>query len=98
MRITLDISPFVHQHAGLGRYAGELFAALRRVAPQHPYLGLYYSPKPLPIGPPLSGIESARVPLGPKPWRMSVLLAYSAGLNMDRWLPSSDIFHGTDHL
>lgn len=98
MKITLDISPWVHHHAGLGRYAGELSAALMRIAPQHEYLGLYHAPRAMPIEGELRSMKTARVPLGAKPWRMSVLVAYYARLNMDRWLPACDIFHATDHL
>lgn len=98
MKITLDISPYVHHHAGLGRYSGELLNALRQIAPQHEYLGLYHATRELPVEGELSSVKTFRVPLDAKPWRMSVLLAYSARLNMDRWLPAGDIFHGTDHL
>ncbi|MBI4673354.1 MAG: glycosyltransferase family 4 protein [Chloroflexi bacterium] len=98
MRITLDLSPWVHHHAGLGRYAGELSAALMRVAPQYEYLGLYHAPRVIPIEGELRSMKTARVPLGAKPWRMSVLLAYYLRLNMDRFLPATDIFHATDHL
>src|SRR6266496_1193514 len=98
MQITLDISPYVHRHAGLGRYSGELLDAMRHLAPQNEYLGLYHSSAPIPSESLPRDLKTFRVPFGAKPWRMSVLLAYYAGLNMDRWLPAGDIFHGTDHL
>lgn len=98
MKITFDISPYVHHHAGLGRYAGELLAAMQEIAPQNEYLGLYHATREMSVDGELHDLKTTRVPLGAKPWRMSVLLAYYARLNMDRWLPSSDIFHGTDHL
>ena len=98
MRITLDLSPFVHHHAGLGRYAGELTAALARVAPQHEYIGLYHATREIPIDGELRNLKTARVPLNAKPWRMSVLLAYYARWNMDHHLPACDLFHATDHL
>lgn len=98
MRIAVDISPWVHHHAGLGRYAGELVAALTRVAPAASLVGLYNSPRPLALEAPLAQLETAHVPLNAKPWRLSVLLAYLLRVNMDRWLPSADVFHATDHL
>lgn len=98
MRVTLDISPFVHHHAGLGRYAGELLNALYELAPQNEYIGLYHATREIQVEGLPNQIKLVRVPLDAKPWRMSVLLAYYARLNMDRWLPASDIFHATDHL
>jgi glycosyltransferase involved in cell wall biosynthesis len=98
MRITLDLSPYVHRHAGLGRYAGELAAALQRIAPQHEYVGLYHATRAIPLEGELCHLKTARVPLDAKPWRMSVLLAYYARVHMDRWLPQGDVFHATDHL
>jgi len=98
MRVTLDLSPFVHHHAGLGRYAGELSAALAQCAPANEYLGLYYSARALPAPTTALNLPLTRVALGAKPWRLSVLLAYAARVNFDRWLPACDIFHATDHL
>ncbi len=98
MRITVDISPWLHRHAGLGRYAAELVKALLNAAPDNELVGLYNSPRPLAVDPSLGPIETARVPLGAKPWRMSILLAYYAHLTMDRYLPRTELFHGTDHL
>ncbi|HZQ06981.1 MAG TPA: hypothetical protein VFD70_10410, partial [Anaerolineae bacterium] len=83
MRVTFDISPWVHRHAGLGRYAGELLTALTEVAPNNEYIALYNSPHVDHIEGLSSDIHTGRIPLGAKPWRMSVLLAYYAGLNMD---------------
>jgi glycosyltransferase involved in cell wall biosynthesis len=71
---------------------------MRKIAPQNEYLGLYHATREMPIEGTLSDLITRRVPLGAKPWRMSVLLSYLAHLDMDRWLPQSDIFHGTDHL
>ncbi|HZQ08751.1 MAG TPA: glycosyltransferase family 1 protein [Anaerolineae bacterium] len=98
MRITFDISPWVHYHAGLGRYAGELLTALTEVAPNHEYIALYNSPRVERTEGLLPNLKTWRTPLGAKPWRMSVLLGYYMGMSMDRWLPRSDLFHGTDHL
>lgn len=98
MRIIFDISPTVHHHAGLGRYAGELLTGLRCIAPQHEYVGLYHAAHEMPLGQEFQHLKTVRVPLGAKPWRMSVLLKYYSHMDMDRWLPRGDIFHATDHL
>ena len=99
MRITLDLSPAVHHHAGLGRYAHELLAALTALDHTNEYSAFYYAtrgnerPEP-----PLDRVPARAIRLPAKPWRMSVLLAYLVGVTMDRWLPPGDIFHATDHL
>jgi glycosyltransferase involved in cell wall biosynthesis len=99
MRITVDVSPAVHHHAGLGRYAHELLAALTALDLSDEFTAFYYSsheedrPEP-----PLDHMAANVVRLPAKPWRMTVLLAYFAHLNMDRWLRAGDIFHATDHL
>lgn len=99
MRITIDVSPAVHHHAGLGTYSHELFKALLNVDGKNHYCALYHSSQAqVHLEPPLDRVPSFRVPFGAKPWRMSVLMAYYANLTMDRWLPPSDILHGTDHL
>lgn len=98
MRIVLDISPFVHHHAGLGRYAGELSAALRRVAPQNEYIGLYHARREITLEGASRDMPVARIPLDAKPWRLSVLAAYSMRRTMDARLPVCDVFHATDHL
>jgi glycosyltransferase involved in cell wall biosynthesis len=99
MKITVDISPAVHHHAGLGRYAHELLAALTALDLVDEYSAFYYvtheNERP---DPPLDRVPAKIARLPAKPWRMSVLLAYFAGTTMDRWLPESDIFHATDHL
>lgn len=98
MRVTIDISPWMNHHAGLGRYAGELTRALREVAPGNEYIGLYHAPHVLEPAAPLANLKTRRVPLSAKPWRMSVLLAYAAGRNFDAQVGPTEIFHATDHL
>ncbi len=99
MRITFDVSPAVHRHAGLGRYAQQLLAALLACDQANEYAAFYHAASAdLRPGPPLDHIPVRQVALGAKPWRMSVLLADWAGMTMDRWLPHSDIFHATEHL
>jgi glycosyltransferase involved in cell wall biosynthesis len=99
MRITLDLSPAVHRHAGLGRYASELMAAMLASAPEHEYSAVYYAPegheRP---APPLDQVPAQALRMGAKPWRLSVLLADYLGVGMDRWVRAGDVFHATDHL
>ncbi|MGH2521886.1 MAG: glycosyltransferase family 4 protein [Anaerolineales bacterium] len=99
MRITLDLSPAVHRHAGLGRYSHELLAALVALDKANDYATFYYAPrgaeKP---APPLDQLPARALRLPAKPWRMSVLLADFLGLALDHWLPPTDLFHATDHL
>ena len=99
MRITVDLSPSVHRHAGLGRYARELLAALVELDELNEYIAFSHAP----IGDCPPGVIPERVPLRTvpltaKPWRMSVLLANLMGIPMDPWLPRGDIFHATEHL
>ncbi len=99
MQICFDISPAVHRHAGLGRYAHELLSALLTQNQTHEYIALYNSPRAdLRLAAPLDRLPTQRVPLDAKPWRMSVWLAHVFNLGMDRWLPRCDVFHATDHL
>ncbi len=99
MRITFDISPAVHHHAGLGRYAHELLDALISLDRANEYCAFYYSPRSRERpDAPLDRLAARTIRLGAKPWRMSVLLAEFFGATLDRWLPRSDVFHATDHL
>lgn len=99
MRILVDVSPAVHHHAGIGRYADELVRALVGIDAADEFEVLYNL-----MGPgerleaPLDRLPAHNVGLPAKPWRMSVLLAEMAHVPMDRWLPRCDIFHATDHL
>ncbi|MCL6430951.1 MAG: glycosyltransferase family 4 protein [Anaerolineae bacterium] len=40
MRVALDVQSTLGQPTGIGQYAGQLLAALRRVAPEHEFMGL----------------------------------------------------------
>ncbi len=99
MRLTFDLSPAVHHHAGLGRYAHELLSALLAIDSANEYYAFYYAPRgDERADPPLDRLPARKLRLSAKPWRMSVLLAYWSGATMDRWLPRGDVFHATDHL
>jgi glycosyltransferase involved in cell wall biosynthesis len=98
MRITVDISPAVHRHAGMGRYTHELVTALLAIDPSNQYEAVYYAPassdRP---DPPLDRLPARRLRMSAKPWRMSVVLADYAGMPLDRWLQPGEVFHATDN-
>jgi glycosyltransferase involved in cell wall biosynthesis len=98
MRITFDLSPAVHHHAGMGRYARELLTALLEVDTTNSYDVVYYAPagseQP---DPPLDRLPARRLRLSARPWRLSVLMAEYAGVPLDRWLKPGDVFHATDN-
>ena len=99
MRINIDLSPSVHHHGGLGRYAHELTTALTKIDSVNEYSAFYHDPSPdIRVDAPLNKLPVHRMSLGAKPWRMSVLLAYFTGVTMDRWMPRGDVFHATEHL
>ncbi len=99
MRICFDLSPAAHRHAGIGRYAHELLAALTRIDRANTYRvfhnQLAFNER---VDAPLDPLPRTVIPLTAKPWRMSVLLADFLRVPMDRWIPGIDVFHGTDHL
>ena len=99
MQICFDLSPAVHHHAGIGRYAYELLTALTRLDRANAYRVFHNRLAPGEcIDAPLDQLPRTVIPLTAKPWRMSVLLADFLRVPMDRWIPGVDVFHGTDHL
>ncbi len=99
MRICLDLSPAIHQKAGLGRYARTLAEHLIAQDPFNQYTAFAYGQfADESLSPDLRRLPRANVPLGARAWRMSVLLAHQFGVALDRWLPPCDIFHATEHL
>ena len=99
MQITVDLTPAVHRHAGVGRYTQELFSALIALDTANRYTAFYSAPrgdeKPQP---PLDRLPARTTRLGNKPLRLGVMLAHFARLSLERWLPPTDLFHATDHL
>ncbi|MEM2126284.1 MAG: glycosyltransferase family 1 protein, partial [Candidatus Methanosuratincola sp.] len=98
MNICLDLSPAVHHHAGLGRYAHELLMALAKVDAENTYSIFYNNPRQAQIDPALRGFPHYTTALSYKLWRFSALLAHFLGFFQDRLLPGVDVFHATDHL
>ena len=99
MRIAIDLSPAIHQKAGLGRYARTLTEHLIALDAANEYVAFAYGRfAPNALSPALRALPRANVPLGARPWRMSVWLAHVLGVSLDRALPRADIFHATEHL
>jgi len=97
LRITLDVSPTAQQHAGLGRYAGEVARALAHRGQLN--LTLFYNKQGdarLPDN--LARLPQKTVSVGNKPWRMAVLLSQMSRWPMDRAFAAGDVFHATNHL
>jgi glycosyltransferase involved in cell wall biosynthesis len=97
MQVTIDVSPTAQQHAGLGRYAGEIARALA----DHTSLEvrLFYNKQGdarLPDY--LQDLPHRSVNVGNKPWRMGVLLSNLIRRPMDNTFGAVDIFHATNHL
>ena len=97
MHVCLDVSPTAQQHAGLGRYAGEVARALDQA--QSVELALFYNRQGEARLPDyLSHIVHKTVNIGNKPWRMGVLLSQMLRRPMDRTFGAIEIFHATNHL
>lgn len=97
MRVCIDVSPAVHQRGGMGRYARELVAALRRVDPGGAYVGLCdRACHALGVG--RSDVGLATHGLGDRAWRLWSLGSHLTGVPADARLPSADIFHATDNV
>lgn len=98
MTITLDVSPTAQNHAGLGRYAGEI---ARGLAEYHPELNLtlfYNQHGQAQLPDYLAHLPSQTVNIGNKPWRMGVLLSNLLRWPLDKTFGGPQIFHATNHL
>lgn len=98
MRIRIDLTPAVQQHAGLGRYAEELTHALIGLRSGDEFGVFYVDPLGRVPAPPLDGLPSKALRWSNKPWRMRTLLSSYARVPMDSLLGDGDVFHATDHL
>ena len=97
MNVTIDVSPTVQNHAGLGRYAGEVAHALARRDDVD--LSLFFNGHGAAALPDyLADVSHKSVKIGNKPWRMRVLLSNMFRRSMDGTFGASDVFHATNHL
>jgi len=96
MRIAIDLSPAIHQKAGLGRYARSLAEHLDRVNAYIAFAYGKFSADALPAS--LAALPRANIALDARPWRMGVWAAHALNVGMDRAFPQMDLFHATEHL
>ena len=99
LRMTVDLTPTVQGHAGMGRYAGELARALQVSAlPDERFSVFYDDPLRRHPAPPLDLLPAKTLAMANKVWRARVMAAYIAHRGQDRLLGSPDVFLATDHL
>lgn len=97
MRVCIDVSPTAQNHAGLGRYAGEIARALNTA--DNVQLSLFFNqPGEAQLPDYLQQIPHQTVKAGNKPWRMGVLLSQMVKWPLDKTFGAVDIFHATNHL
>ncbi|MCS7287390.1 MAG: glycosyltransferase family 1 protein [Anaerolineae bacterium] len=99
MNLCLDLSPVVHQKAGLASYARELAIKLVEMETGISWSVFHYDrhpPASLPS--PLNILPRRVVPWGAYRWRSTAALCHFLGLNMDSLFRGVDLFHATEHL
>ncbi len=98
-RFTIDYTPAIQQHAGIGRYTDELTRALFALRPDDDWHLFYVDPEDRSPAPPLDRMARTTLRQSNKRWRLSVLLSTYARRAMDQKIHSSGgVFHATDHL
>jgi glycosyltransferase involved in cell wall biosynthesis len=99
IHLSLDYTPAIQQHAGIGRYADELTRALLALWPDEDWRLFYVDAQHRVPTPPLDRLPRQVVRRSNKTWRLSVMLAscfrHSQDAAIDR---ASDLFHATDHV
>jgi glycosyltransferase involved in cell wall biosynthesis len=98
MRITLDYTPAIQQHAGIGRYADELARALLALNTGDDWHLFYVDPEQRTPTPSLDTLPRMTLNQSNKPWRLRVLLSTYLRRGQDHVIGATDIFHATDHL
>jgi glycosyltransferase involved in cell wall biosynthesis len=98
MRATIDYTPAIQQHAGIGRYADELTRALLALDTGDIWQLFYVDPEGRIPTPPLDALPRTVLHQANKPWRLRVLLSTYLRRGQDRTIGATEIFHATDHL
>jgi glycosyltransferase involved in cell wall biosynthesis len=97
--VTIDYTPAIQQHAGIGRYADELTCALKALDTGDDLRLFYVDPLGRAPKAPLDQLPRRVRVQANKGWRLTVLLASYLHWPMDRAVgAATDIFHATDHL
>ena len=98
-RITIDYTPAIQQHAGIGRYADELTHALLALDTDDEFRLFYVDPAGRTPAPPLDRLTRTTLQRSNKPWRLQLLLASYLHRSLDRLVDQgTDVFHATDHV
>lgn len=95
--IYLDISPAVHNRAGLGRYSRQLAESLIEGDPSR-YALFYNHDRGEQLPPGLDQAPKRTTSWGYKPWRMAILAANMASISFNRLVPDAALFHNLEHL
>jgi glycosyltransferase involved in cell wall biosynthesis len=99
MRVTLDYTPAIQQHAGIGRYADALARALLALGTDDSLRLFYTDPLGRAPAPPLDQLPRRVLRQANKPWRLKVLLSSFLNRPLDRVIdPATDVFHATDNV
>jgi len=99
LSITVDLTPTVQNHAGLGRYAEEIARALfASCQPDERMCAFYTDPHRRRLSPPLDQLPASTLTLPNKLWRSKVMLAYALHLPQNQAIGQPDVFFATDHL
>ena len=98
MRVTIDYTPAIQQHAGIGRYADELARALIALYPRDEWRLFYVDPEQRVPSSPLDTLPRRALRQSSKPWRLRVLLSIYLQRSQDRTIGKTELFHATDHL
>ncbi|MBC7226910.1 MAG: glycosyltransferase family 4 protein [Thermoflexales bacterium] len=99
MNLCLDLSPIVHQKAGLASYARELATQLLEIEAGLSWSAFHYDRHPpVSLPPPLDRLPRRVVPWGAYRWRLTAALSHFLGLSMDGLFQGVDLFHATEHL
>lgn len=97
-RVTIDYTPAIQQHAGIGRYADELARALVALNTGDTWQLFYVDLEQRIPAPPLDTLPRITLCQSNKPWRLRVLLSTYLRRGQDRTIGATEIFHATDHL
>ncbi len=98
MNICLDLSPVVHQKAGLASYTRELATQLVQDEGISWSVFHYDRTPPVSLSSPLDSLPRYVIPWGAYRWRLTTALRHILGWNMDGFFRSVDLFHATEHL
>lgn len=98
MQITIDFTPAIQKHAGIGRYTEELIRALLCIQPECKLKLFYNDWERRRPSPPLDNLPCIKLYLPNKLWRLAVLFCSYLHLPLNTIVKSSALFHATDHL